>query len=85
MEIAIPALVITLLFIAWYASRPERLITKRGVSEAFPATNVGSQGPVLDSRTFHSVLYPAEESNGLSSLACRVVDRQREVKCCTWP
>lgn len=59
-KIAIPVVVIALLFIAWYEFRPERLITNHRVNEAFPATNSGSPVQVLDSGTFHSVLHPTE-------------------------
>jgi Electron transfer DM13 len=56
-KLAIPVVAIVL-FAAWYAFRPERIVTNRVVSEALPATAGPSSPQVLESGTFSSGVHP---------------------------
>jgi hypothetical protein len=59
-KIVIPVAVIVL-FVAWYAFRPERLIVNRRVQEKFPAAETkSSDAQVLASGSFHSILHPTK-------------------------
>lgn len=56
-KIVIPALAIVL-FLLWYAFRPDRLFINRSVDESFPAAKGDSPAQTLESGTFHSLLHP---------------------------
>ena len=59
-KIVAPVIVIVL-FIAWYAFRPERLIVNRRVQEKFRAAETSSsQLQPLESGSFHSILHPTQ-------------------------
>ena len=59
-KIVVPVVVI-LLFVAWYAFRPERLIVNRRVQENFPAADTNSSNlQALESGRFHSILHPTQ-------------------------
>ena len=59
-KIVIPVVVIVL-FVAWYAFRPERLIVNRRVQEKLPAAETSSYNlQALESGNFHSVLHPTQ-------------------------
>ncbi|MGB7282597.1 MAG: DM13 domain-containing protein [Candidatus Acidiferrum sp.] len=58
-KIAAP-IVVTALFVAWYAFRPERLIVNHRVNEAMPAARGASPSQALESGTFYGVLHPTE-------------------------
>jgi hypothetical protein len=59
-KVIIPALVVVL-FVLWYAFRPERLITNRRVQESFPTAKADSADvQALESGSFHSILHPTE-------------------------
>jgi hypothetical protein len=58
-KIVVPAVVIVL-FVAWYAFRPERLIVNRRVQENFPAAETSSNVQALESGSFHSILHPTQ-------------------------
>jgi hypothetical protein len=45
-------------FLAWYASRPERLVVNRRVDEAMPAAQGSSSPQPLVSGQFYSILHP---------------------------
>ena len=47
------------LFVAWYASRPERLFINRPVHEEMPATNVSST-QAIESGVFYGIAHPTE-------------------------
>ena len=51
------AVLIPVLFAAWYAFRPERLILNRHVNEAFPAAGALSS-QVIESGAFSGVMHP---------------------------
>ena len=57
-RIVIPVTIIALV-VGWYWFRPERLVTNRRVSEAFPAVN-DSAAEILESGTFHSGSHPTK-------------------------
>jgi hypothetical protein len=59
-RLIIPVLVIAVLFVAWYAFRPERLAVNRQVNEALPTTGSASSTQTLASGTFYSILHPTE-------------------------
>jgi hypothetical protein len=56
-KIAIPVLAIVL-FAAWYAFRPERIVVNVRVNEAFPAAGGASSAEILESGTFYGVMHP---------------------------
>ena len=59
-KIVVPVVVIVL-FVAWYAFRPERLLINQSVREKFPATqNSSSNVQALESGSFHSILHPTQ-------------------------
>ena len=59
-KIVVPVVVIVL-FVAWYAFRPERLLINRRVQEKFPAAeNSSSNAQPLESGSFHSILHPTQ-------------------------
>ena len=59
-KIVVPVVVIVL-FVAWYAFRPERLLINRRVQERFPAAeNSSSNVQALESGSFHSILHPTQ-------------------------
>jgi hypothetical protein len=58
-KIVVPFVVIVL-FVAWYAFRPERLLINRRVQEKFPAENSSSNVQALESGGFHSILHPTQ-------------------------
>lgn len=58
-KIIVPAVVVVL-FVAWYAFRPERLIVNRRVQESFPAAETSSNAQALESGSFHSILHPTQ-------------------------
>jgi hypothetical protein len=59
-KIVVPVVIIVL-FVAWYAFRPERLIINRRVQEKFPAAEVSSSNlQNLESGRFHSILHPTQ-------------------------
>lgn len=55
--IAVPIVAIALL-VAWFAFRPERLVTNIQVDEPFPTVNAGSPAQTLENGTFYSILHP---------------------------
>ncbi|HKN17737.1 MAG TPA: DM13 domain-containing protein [Candidatus Sulfotelmatobacter sp.] len=55
-KFAIPVAVVVL-FLAWYAFRPERLVVNRRVDEAMPTRQDASPKPV-ESGQFYSILHP---------------------------
>jgi len=70
-KIAILVVVVVVLFVAWYAFRPERLVVNRRVSEAMPSAQAASPGQsassdqsssdqILESGNFYSILHPTE-------------------------
>jgi Electron transfer DM13 len=48
------------LFVAWYAFRPERLVVNRQVDEAMPTAQSGLSAQPLESGQFYSILHPTE-------------------------
>lgn len=59
-KIVVPVIVIVL-FVAWYAFRPERLIVNQRVQEKFPvAETSASNVQPLESGNFHSILHPTQ-------------------------
>ena len=59
-KIVVPVVVIVL-FVAWYAFRPERLFVNRRVQEKFPAAETSSSSPqAVESGNFHSILHPTQ-------------------------
>lgn len=58
-KIIVPAAVVVL-FVAWYAFRPERLIVNRRVQEKFPAAETSSNVQAVESGSFHSILHPTQ-------------------------
>ena len=59
-KIVVPVVVIVL-FVAWYAFRPERLLINRRVQENLPAAeNSSSNTQALESGSFHSILHPTQ-------------------------
>jgi len=57
--VAIPVAVVVV-FVAWYAFRPERLVINRRVDEAMPAAQGGSPAQPLESGRFYSILHPTD-------------------------
>ena len=66
--IAIPAVVIALA-IAWYAFRPERLVTNERVNEALPSAQAAVPEKTLASGTFHTVLHDTSGNAAIYQLA----------------
>jgi len=62
------ALVIVL-FAAWYAFRPERIIMNHPINEAFPAPAEASSAQVVESGTFYGVVHPTTGSATIYRLA----------------
>jgi Electron transfer DM13 len=60
-KLALPVLAIVL-FAAWYAFRPERLIIDRRVNEALPVAAETTLAEVLESGTFFGVMHPTSGS-----------------------
>jgi hypothetical protein len=58
-KIVVPVLLIVV-FVAWYAFRPERLFVNKYVDEKLPNANGGSVPQTLESGTFHSVLHSTQ-------------------------
>jgi Electron transfer DM13 len=59
-KIVVPVVVIVL-FVAWYAFRPERLLVNRKVEEKLPAAASSSSDlQALESGSFHSILHPTQ-------------------------
>ena len=58
-KIAIPVLVIVL-FVAWYAFRPEGLFINRLVHEELPAAASGSKAQAIESGAFYGIAHPTE-------------------------
>ena len=56
-KIWVPVVVIVL-FIAWYAFRPERLFLNHRVQQNFAVGQGGEAAQVLASGTFHTILHP---------------------------
>jgi hypothetical protein len=56
-KVALPVLAIVL-FAAWYAFRPERLVLNRPVNEDFPGTEEASSALVVESGSFSGVMHP---------------------------
>jgi hypothetical protein len=56
-KMILPVLAIVL-FAAWYAFRPDRLIIDRRVNEVFPSAEAPSSAQVLDSGVFSGVVHP---------------------------
>jgi Electron transfer DM13 len=48
------------LFVAWYAFRPERLVVNRQVDEAMPTAQGGLSAQPVESGQFYSILHPTE-------------------------
>jgi len=53
------AVVGVVLFVAWYAFRPERLYINQRVHEELPSTNVGST-QTIESGVFYGIAHPTE-------------------------
>jgi len=58
-KVAIPVVAIVI-FAAWYAFRPERLVVDRKVDEAMPATQGTQPAQQVESGRFYSILHPTE-------------------------
>jgi hypothetical protein len=58
-KIAISALAV-ILFVAWYAFRPERLFINQRVQEAMPVVNGTSKIEAIESGMFYGVAHPTE-------------------------
>lgn len=59
-KLVVPVVVI-ILFLAWFAFRPERLLINRNVEENVPADEKSSSNAqALESRSFHSILHPTQ-------------------------
>jgi len=59
-KIVVPAVVI-ILFVAWWAFRPERLLITQSVQEKLPAPeNSSANLQALKSGSFHSILHPTQ-------------------------
>ena len=59
-KLVVPVVVI-ILFVAWFAFRPERLLINRNVQENFPADQKSSSNEqALESGSFHSILHPTQ-------------------------
>jgi hypothetical protein len=56
-KIVVPVVV---LFVAWYAFRPERLIVNQRVQEKFPAETSSSNLQALEFGNFHSIMHPTQ-------------------------
>lgn len=56
------------LFMAWYAFRPERLVINHRVQESFPATK-GLPVETLSSGTFYSVVHPTKGTATIYQMA----------------
>jgi hypothetical protein len=56
----IAPVIIIVLFVAWYAFRPERLIVNQRVQERSPAAETNSNVQTLESGSFHSILHPTQ-------------------------
>ena len=56
-KVVIPIAAVVI-FVAWYAFRPERLVVNRRVDEAMPATQGSSSPKSLVSGQFYSILHP---------------------------
>ena len=75
-KIVVPVVVIVL-FVAWYAFRPERLLINRRVQENVPAAeNNSSNVQALESGSFHSILHPTQ---GTATIY-RIGDGSRELR-----
>ena len=57
MKVGIPIAVVVI-FVAWYAFRPERLVVNRTVDEAMPTAQDASLPKPLVSGQFYSILHP---------------------------
>lgn len=59
-KIVVP-LIIVVLFVVWYAFRPERLFVNQRVQERFPAAETGSSNlQAVESGSFHSIVHPTQ-------------------------
>lgn len=54
------AAVAVVLFVAWYAFRPEGLLINRRVHEEMPAANGGSKAQAVESGAFYGIAHPTE-------------------------
>jgi len=63
-KIAIPVFVVALIA-AWYAFRPERLVTNQRVNEALPTAQAAAPEKTLASGSFHPVLH---DTSGTASV-----------------
>lgn len=54
------AVVAVVLFVAWYAFRPEGLLINRRVREEMPAANGGSKAQAVESGAFYGIAHPTE-------------------------
>jgi len=68
LKLGLPVLAIVLVA-AWYAFRPERIITNHTVNEAFPAPAEASSAQVVESGTFYGVVHPTTGSATIYRLA----------------
>ena len=59
------AVIAVVLFLTWYAFRPERLVVNQRVEEAMPGEPGGSSGQLLESGTFYGI---AHGTNGTASI-----------------
>lgn len=66
--IAIPAVLIALA-VAWYAFRPERLVTNQTVNESLPTAQAAAPEKTLASGTFHTVLHDTSGNAAIYQLA----------------
>ena len=48
------------LFVAWYAFRPEGLLINRRVHEEMPAVNSGSKAQAVESGAFYGIAHPTQ-------------------------
>lgn len=65
-KFAIPLLVVVL-FAAWFAFRPERLLVNHHVNEGLPTS--ASSAPAVESGTFYSILHPTSGTATIYRLA----------------
>ena len=58
-KIVLAALAVVL-FVAWYAFRPEGLFINRSVHEEMPAANSDSKAQAIESGAFYGIVHPTE-------------------------
>jgi len=67
-KIVVPIVVIVL-FGAWYAFRPEKLVVNRQIDEAMPTAQGSSSAQPLESGQFYSILHPTKGTASIYLMA----------------